>query len=133
MAAACSSSCALPTASVIAHLPSSAKRCAIALSSLADSGKDLRLLALELRGRDHSPVTQVSELGQLVRGAGPRGLLDVVAELLVLALCLPCRPLMHLAAAGDQVDQNAEERDDHHEQDPQGLGPARQIMTGEEV
>ena len=50
------------------------------------SGQDLGLLTLELLGRDDTPVAQVSELGQLVCGAGLRGLLDVAAELLVLAL-----------------------------------------------
>jgi hypothetical protein len=30
---------------------------------------------------------------------------------------------VHRAAAGDQVDQHADQRDEQHEQEPQGLGP----------
>jgi hypothetical protein len=44
-----------------------------------------------------------------------------------------CRPLVHRAAAGDQVDQHADERDEQHEQEPSGLGPAGQVMTAEDV
>lgn len=38
------------------------------LTRLAASGQDLLLLARELFGGDHSPVAQVSQLGQLVSG-----------------------------------------------------------------
>jgi hypothetical protein len=60
-------------------------------------------------------------------------LLDVAAELGVLPLSPPRRPLLHRAAAGDQVDQHADERDEQHEQEPQGLGSAGQVMTAEDV
>jgi hypothetical protein len=60
-------------------------------------------------------------------------LLDIGAGLLLLLLCSLYGPLLHRAAAGDQVDQHANERDEQHEQEPQGLGPARQVMASEDV
>src|SRR5512146_90192 len=88
-------------------------------------GENLGLLALELVGRDDSAVTQVGQLGQLVgRCLRARGLPDVAAELPVLLLRLLHGPLVHLAAAGDQVDQDTDQRDEQHEQEPQRLRPA---------
>src|SRR5215475_6933004 len=73
------------------------------------SGQDLGLLPFELLGRDDTTVAQVGELGQLIRRAlRSGGLLDVGAELLILALRLLHRVFVHLAAAGDQVDQHAD-------------------------
>src|SRR6516162_11296324 len=84
------------------------------------SGQDLGLLALELLRRDDTPVAQVGELGQLVRRAGlARDLLDVPAERLVLLLSPLGSPLLHAAAAGDQVHQHTDQRDEQHEQEPQ--------------
>jgi hypothetical protein len=40
---------------------------------------------------------------------------------------------MHLATAGDQVDQHSDQRDEKHEHEPQRLGPAGQILTPEDV
>src|SRR5215467_5156516 len=98
------------------------------------SGQDLGLLALELLGRDDTPVAQVSELGQLGRRALLAcGLLDITAEGLVLLLRLLCRPLMHTAAAGDQVHQDTDQRDEQHEQEPQRLAPAGQVLAAEDV
>src|SRR5215510_7740820 len=89
------------------------------------SSQDLGLLTLELLGRDDTPVAQVSELGQLFRRAlRACGLLDITAEGLVLLLRLPRRPLLHAPAAGDQVHEDTDQRDEQHEQEPQRLGPA---------
>src|SRR5690348_15345053 len=98
-------------------------------------GEDLGLLAFELFGRDDSAVTQLGQLGQLV-GRGlrtPRGVLDVLAELPVLLLCLLLGALLHAAAAGDQVDQDADQRNEQHEDEPQCLGPAGQVMAAEDI
>src|SRR5215813_8064107 len=98
------------------------------------SGQDLGLLTLELLGRDDTPVAQVSELGQLFRRALLAcGLLDIAAERLVLLLSLLRSPLMHAPAAGDQVDQDTDQRDEQHEQEPQRFGPAGQVMAAEDV
>src|SRR5690348_10748557 len=115
----------------------------LALSSVTSSvmapckpsgGEDLGLLALELVGRDDPAVTQVGQLGELVGGClRTRGLLDVAAELLVPLLRILHGPFLHLAAAGDQVDQDADQRDEQHEQEPQRLGPAGQVMAAEDV
>ena len=42
---------------------------------------------------------------------------------------LPNRSLVHRAAAGDQVDHHADQRDEQDEQEPQGLGPAGQVRA----
>src|SRR5271157_3846617 len=99
------------------------------------SGHDLGLLAFELLGRDDAPVAQVSELGQLVSRAGwrTRSLLDVGAQFAVLLLRLLHRPLLHAAAADDQVNEDTDQRDEEHEQEPEGLGPAAQVMAAEDV
>src|SRR3954454_23310514 len=97
-------------------------------------GEDLGLLALDLVGCDNSAVTQVAQLGQLVgRRLRTRGLLDIVTEFPVLLLRLPRGPLVHLAAAGDQVDQDTDQRDEQHEQEPQRLRPTGQVMAAEDI
>ncbi len=40
---------------------------------------------------------------------------------------------LHLAATGDQVDEDAEERQHDDEQDPEGLGPAVHVVAAEDV
>ena len=68
------------------------------------SGEDLGFLAVEFAGRDYAPVTQVGELGQLIRRTlRARSLLDILAELPLLDLRVPHLVLVHLAAAGDRV------------------------------
>ena len=42
-------------------------------------------------------------------------------------------PLVHRVAAGDQVHHDADDRDEQHEQEPQGLGPAGQVPAAEDV
>src|SRR5215469_6043222 len=98
------------------------------------SGEDLGLLALEFLGRNDATVTKVGELGQLIRRtlrAG--GILDIAAELLVLGLRVPHLVLVHLAAADDQVHQDPDHRDEQNEYEPQGFGPAGQVMAAEQV
>src|SRR5215471_19937241 len=98
------------------------------------SGQDLALLAFELVGRDDAPVAQVGQLAQLVRSAfGARSLLDVLTELLLLKLRVLLGVLMHLAAAGDQVHQNPDQREEQDEDEPQRLGPTGQVMAAEKV
>src|SRR6185312_17133327 len=64
------------------------------------SGEDLGFLAVEFLGRDDAPVTQVGELGQLIRRTlRARSLLDVLAELPLLDFRVPHLVLVHLAAA----------------------------------
>ena len=46
---------------------------------------------------------------------------------------LPNRALVHRAAADDQVDQHADQRDEQHEQEPQSLAPAGQVRAAEDV
>jgi hypothetical protein len=43
------------------------------------------------------------------------------------------RPVPHPAAAGDQVDQRGQERDEDQEQHPGGLRPAGEFVVAEEV
>jgi len=86
-------------------------------SAAVPLGQDLGLLALELISGDDPAVAQVGQLGQLVgRVPRARGILDIGAERLVLLLRLLPGPLLHRAAAGDQVDQHADQRDEQHEQ-----------------
>jgi len=76
---------------------------------------------------------QVGELGQLIRRTlRARGLLDILAELPLLDLRVPHLVLVHLAAAGDQVHQDPDQREKQDEDEPQGLGPAGQVMAAEQ-
>jgi len=59
--------------------------------------------------------------------------LSVTAAGPVLWPGLPNRPLVHRAAAGDQVDHHADQRDEQDEQESQGLGPAGQVRAAEDV
>ena len=43
------------------------------------------------------------------------------------------RPVAHAAAAGDQVDERGQERDEDEEQHPCRLGPTRELVVAEEV
>ena len=70
--------------------------------------EDLLLALLEVGFCDDAAVTQVSQLGELVGGAGlVRCLLDIGAERAVLFLGLGDIPLGHLGAACDQVHEDA--------------------------
>src|SRR5580704_2061514 len=99
----------------------------------SSGGQDLRLLLLELLGRDDAPVAQVGELGQLVGRIRTCDLLDVAAGCLVLLLRRLYAVLVHLAAPDDQVDQDPDERNDQHEQEPQRFAPAGQVRAAEDV
>src|SRR5215468_7861730 len=97
-------------------------------------GENLGLLALEFLRRDDAAVTQVGQLGELVgRVPRTRGVLDVGAEFPFLLLRLLHGALVHLAAARDQVDQDADQRDEQHENEPQCLRPAGQVPAAEDV
>src|SRR5690242_8881385 len=97
-------------------------------------GENLGLLALELFSRDDSAVTQFGQLGELVGGARrTRGLLDVGAGFRIRLPRLLLGPFLHAAAPDDQVDQDADQRDEQHENEPQCLRPAGQVMAAEDV
>ncbi len=62
----------------------------------------------------------------------PARFTHVVVELLPSAA--PVDPaLIHTVVVDDQVDQHADPRNDHDEDDPRGLGPAREVVTAEDV
>ena len=99
------------------------------------SGEELGLLLLELGVGDDALRLQVGELGSARRrsrrrcrrrlgrrsGTAPPGpgLGDVT--------------FAHLVAAGDEVDEHAEERHDDHEDRPQRLAHAAQVAAAEDV
>src|SRR4029079_13861467 len=55
----------------------------------------------------------------------------VPLPLVVLSLCL--RSFRHPVVVDDQVDEDAEERDEDHEDDPEHLREARGVVPAEEV
>src|SRR6516165_8156346 len=98
-----SSCCSGAELSLSARLP-------VIPGKLHSGGQHLGLLALELVGRDNAPIAQVSQLGQLVGCVTrTRGILHVGAELPILVLGLLHGPVVHRAAAGDQVNQDADQ------------------------
>ena len=95
-----------------------------------------------LRGTDgsrdvivNSRGKEVGQLGQLLRRvrSGAGCLLDVGVERLLLLCGLLRRTLVHLPASGDQIDEDAEERQDDDEDDPECLGPTSKVVTAEDV
>jgi hypothetical protein len=88
------------------------------LPALDDAGR----LALQ-NGRPAMPglITGLHALSACDPSLGTRcGLADVAAELRVLRLSPP-RPLVHRAAAGDEVGQHADERDEQHDRNHRAL------------
>src|SRR6516165_1210715 len=81
-----------------------------------ESGENLGLSLLELGVGDDAALLQIGELGELVGAAlGARGVAHVLAELLVFCLGLAGAPFVHRAAPGDDIHQDAEERQDDDE------------------
>jgi len=81
-------------------------------------------------------LAREGELRQLVclAGWGCRcGLPDLAPECLVPPFGLLPGPFVHVPAAGDQVDQDAHQRDEQHEEEPQSLGQAGQIRAAEDI
>src|SRR5215207_6257752 len=105
----------------------------------ARRAEDLRLLRLELLGRQHAPVAEVGQLGELLSAAATAaagaadGLADVLLKALLGGLGGGDVPPAHVAAVHDQVDQRAEERHDDDEYGPQRLGPSAHLVIAEDV
>src|SRR6516162_6163111 len=98
------------------------------------SGENFGLSLLELGLGDDATIAQVSELSDLVRTAATaRGVAHIFLELLVLGLRLANAPLLHRAAPGNQIYEDAEERQYDDEDEPECLRPATQVFTAENV
>src|SRR5664280_3780782 len=101
----------------------------------AESAEQLGLLGIELGIGDDSLGLEIGQFRQFVhtaaRGAG--SLLHVGIEGLLLLCRLGLGAFVHLAAAGDQVHEDAEEREDDHEDHPQGLCPSAEVAAPEDV
>src|SRR5215813_8854863 len=97
--------------------------------------EDLGLALLEFGLADDPAITQVGQLGELVGGAAAplRRVPDVGAHGLVSRLGIFDIPFGHLVAARDQVYEDAQERQDDHEDQPAGLTPAAQVPAPEDV
>src|SRR3984957_10239303 len=99
-------------------------------------GQQLGLLGLELLLGEYSLVLEFGQLAQLrrrVRARGAGGLAHVLVEVLLLERRLLGRPVVHRAAAEDQVQEDAEEGEDDDEDHPERLGPAAQVVAAEDV
>src|SRR5262249_6996018 len=97
-------------------------------------GENLGLSLLELSLGDDAAILQVRELGKLVgAAAGARGITHVRAELLLVGLLLADAPFLHRTAPGDEVNQDAEERQDNDEDEPERFGPSAQVLAAENV
>src|SRR6056297_684070 len=98
------------------------------------SGEQLRLLLFELGVGDHALFLQRRQLRQLVGGARRTGRgADVGLERLLPCRCLLDVALRHLAAAGDQVDEDTEPWQNDDEECPEGLADAAEIAAAEDV
>src|SRR3954469_7832883 len=93
----------------------------------------LLLQRAELGFADRAAVEQLLRPRDLVGGAAPTG--DALA--LVERHHLVPRPLLvplrHPVVLRDEVDEDAEERQDDGEDDPAGLPPAREVVAPEDV
>src|SRR6478609_8381203 len=92
-------------------------------------GEEFGLGLVELLGGDRALFFQVVQLVQFV-GGGAVGLrLHVFVEMLFRVGLGFDRAVAHTAAAGDQVDQGGQERDEDEEQDPGGLRPSGKLVV----
>src|SRR4051812_38113250 len=97
-----------------------------------DSGERLGLEGLELRLVDGSAVQESLRLLDLTgRTAGAGDRLHVLRELLLVGLRPLGAALRHASVVGDDIDEDTEERQEDQEDDPEGLDPARGVMTAE--
>jgi hypothetical protein len=99
--------------------------------------RNFDLQAVELGLVDRAGVQQLLGLGDLV-GRGGGGVTggdrsDVAFELLLGLLLMGRGPLGHPLAPGDDIDQHGQEGQEHPEDHPQGLHPARQRVVAEQV
>src|SRR4051794_34111416 len=95
----------------------------------------LRLLRGKLLLGEDALLLQYGELTQLRGGAGrgARSVLHVGAHRCVLCSGGVECVFAHLVAAGDQVDEDAEVRQEDHENDPQRLAPSGEVVASEDV
>ena len=89
----------------------------------------------ELLLGDRALVAENGQFGDLLGGARliPCRVLNVVPKRLILTLRLGKGSLVHRPAAGDQVHQRAQPRDDDDDQDPERLAPSGQLVVPENV
>src|ERR1700729_434298 len=102
--------------------------------SLGRLAHSLGLGRLELLVGDGPGGFQVGKFGELVGCARRPGcLLDIGLKGPVLLLRSFDGSLLHAAAAGDQVNQDAEHWDHYDEYDPQRFGETAHITTAENI
>src|SRR5207244_8480014 len=95
---------------------------------------DLRLQSLELAVVDDPLVAEIDEMFDLIRrSVRGCGAADVFARGCILRLGLSERVLVHLSAACDQIDEDAEVRKHDHEDRPECLGPTGQVRATKNV
>src|ERR1035437_10112409 len=108
--------------------------CRVVTASSSASAENLCLLGVELCVRDHALRFQVGQFGQFVGATtSPGRVTHEGIKCLVLLCRLALGALMHTAAAGDQVDEASEEREDDNEVDPQRLGRTTHVVAAEDV
>jgi hypothetical protein len=106
----------------------------IAFVSELVSAENLGFLLFELGVIDDPSVSEVCELGQLVdRSPAASGVPDVGLERLVPRLCLGDVALAHVVAARNHIHEDAQERDQQHEDQPRRLCPSAEVVAAEDV
>src|SRR6185503_6358435 len=102
----------------------------------AASGEGLLLQRLELGLRDGAGVEQLLgpvDLGRRAAPAPTGGLTDVVVELVALRAGALEVPLGHAHVLRDEVDEDAEERQQDREDDPARLAQPGEVVPAEDV
>src|SRR3954454_17678349 len=98
------------------------------------SGQRAPLELLELGLVDRAGVQQLLGAGDLGRRAVGRGhVADVVVEHLLLLAHARLAPLGHVVAVGDQVHEDAQERQEDGEDHPSSLAPPGHVAAAEDV
>src|SRR5512144_191500 len=93
----------------------------------------LGLELLVLRFRDRAVRLEIGQPRDLLGGARGGDGLDVLAGGGVPPRGILRRMLTHLVAPGDEVHEDAEVRQEDHEDDPDGFGDAPQVAAAEDV